>query len=809
MKHNANRILLVAIALMTPLAAHAGNYTWTGGGPEGTASSLVVAPWNPDTLYSVAWRNGLFRSDDRGANWSLVEGLRGFEYLQQVIFTSGSSPVMLVGSPRGVYRSVDQGITWSFVPIQGVGDLSVSLAARGDTVWALDFDGSLHQSLDAGASWIPRAQLTEPGTSVAIDPTTGRVQVSAGSGHTWSDDGDTWNSTSHPTSRVVKTVPGQPGVVWTAGFYGVHRSIDGGQTFQPMNDGLANYEIIEIAIPSVPGLPYLAGSYYNGLFRSEDGSSWVPVPIVDPRLRHAAGSTLALPGSSPRILTTVSVVDEPIDNWLAISDDLGETWPLRASGLLGDESIRVAIHPDNPETVWTLSGAFFGVGARLYRSDDRGETWRMQLEASLRTLAVHPGNPEILYVGGVDTGVWRSNDGGDTWDRRGEADVCCITNFALHPGDPNTLYVSTENFDTFEVSVRKSTDGGETWIPLVARGARVLLIDPADPETIYTGGDNFVFDLFRSEDGGQTWSSLGEFHGLQHGAIDPTDPMKIYLSVDSGVQVSNDGGQQWQHFPYPEIPFGQYGFKLDPLNPSHLYLGEGTLGPGRIFRSTDAGRTWNTTITTGPFTRITSIDVRGRDLWMSSDAGTYHLERLFLDVPAQVGIYPFVDATAMTGVTAGCGAGAYCPTASVTRAQTSVFLLRSHEGIEYLPPPSTGAVFADVPADAFAAAWIEELSDRGITGGCAPMLFCPDADVTRAQAAVLNLRTKNGDTYQPPPATGTMFADVPVSHYAAAWIEEFARQGYTAGCAPSLYCPDQAVTRGQMAVFLAAVFALL
>jgi hypothetical protein len=145
----------------------------------------------------------------------------------------------------------------------------------------------------------------------------------------------------------------------------------------------------------------------------------------------------------------------------------------------------------------------------------------------------------------------------------------------------------------------------------------------------------------------------------------------------------------------------------------------------------------------------------------------------------------------------------------VTRAQTSVFLLRSHEGIEYLPPPSTGAVFADVPADAFAAAWIEELSDRGITGGCAPLLFCPDADVTRAQAAVLNLRTKNGDTYQPPPATGTMFADVPVSHYAAAWIEEFARQGYTAGCAPSLYCPDQAVTRGQMAVFLAAVFALL
>jgi hypothetical protein len=53
-----------------------------------------------------------------------------------------------------------------------------------------------------------------------------------------------------------------------------------------------------------------------------------------------------------------------------------------------------------------------------------------------------------------------------------------------------------------------------------------------------------------------------------------------------------------------------------------------------------------------------------------------------------------------------------------------------------------------------------------------------------------------------------MFVDVPVSHFAAAWIEEFARQGYTAGCAPNFYCPEQAVTRAQMAVFLAAVFAL-
>jgi hypothetical protein len=125
------------------------------------------------------------------------------------------------------------------------------------------------------------------------------------------------------------------------------------------------------------------------------------------------------------------------------------------------------------------------------------------------------------------------------------------------------------------------------------------------------------------------------------------------------------------------------------------------------------------------------------------------------------------------------------------------------------PPPATGTLFTDVPADAFAAAWIEEIADRGITAGCGGGFFCPEQALTRAQAAVLSLRTRHGSSYEPPPATGTMFTDVPLSHFAAAYIEEFARQGHTAGCAPSLYCPEQAVSRGQMAVFLAGVFSLL
>jgi hypothetical protein len=60
----------------------------------------------------------------------------------------------------------------------------------------------------------------------------------------------------------------------------------------------------------------------------------------------------------------------------------------------------------------------------------------------------------------------------------------------------------------------------------------------------------------------------------------------------------------------------------------------------------------------------------------------------------------------------------------------------------------------------------------------------------------------------PPPATGTLFADVPANYWAARWIEQLAADGITGGCGGGNYCPDQPITRGEMAVFLATAFHL-
>ncbi len=131
----------------------------------------------------------------------------------------------------------------------------------------------------------------------------------------------------------------------------------------------------------------------------------------------------------------------------------------------------------------------------------------------------------------------------------------------------------------------------------------------------------------------------------------------------------------------------------------------------------------------------------------------------------------------------------------------------------YTPPPATG-VFADVPPGSlgghWAADWIEQLYRDGVTAGCTtnPLRYCPENPITRAEMAVYLLKARYGAGYTPPPASGRVFGDVPAGYWAAAWIEQLAAAGITAGCRGRDYCPERPVTRAEMAVFLVKTFDL-
>ena len=180
----------------------------------------------------------------------------------------------------------------------------------------------------------------------------------------------------------------------------------------------------------------------------------------------------------------------------------------------------------------------------------------------------------------------------------------------------------------------------------------------------------------------------------------------------------------------------------------------------------------------------------------------------FLDVPGRARLPPVRGDLVRRGITGGCGGGRFCPDAAVTREQMAVFLLTSKEPAGYVPPPCVTPRFADVPCSSPFARWINELAARGITGGCDANNYCPTAAVTREQMSVFLLSTFEGPGYTPPVCTTPTFSDVPCSSPFARWVNELAARGITGGCSPGLFCPTSPVTRGQMSVFLATTFGL-
>ncbi|MBV9028145.1 MAG: hypothetical protein JO311_05970, partial [Candidatus Eremiobacteraeota bacterium] len=199
-----------------------------------------------------------------------------------------------------------------------------------------------------------------------------------------------------------------------------------------------------------------------------------------------------------------------------------------------------------------------------------------------RALAVTgvPGQPNHFYFGAVDGGVWESNDAGRTWDPIFDReDVASIGAIAVAPSNPSVLYVGT----------------GE-----------------ADMRSDIAYGDG----MYRSADGGRTWSHIGLEDTKQIGAIvvDPRDANTVYAAAlghpyganaERGVFKSTDGGRSWSKVLYKDADTGATSLVMDPANPSVLYAAlwqtrrppwnvyPPSNGPGSgLYKSADAGATW-------------------------------------------------------------------------------------------------------------------------------------------------------------------------------------------------------------------------
>jgi peptidoglycan/xylan/chitin deacetylase (PgdA/CDA1 family) len=188
----------------------------------------------------------------------------------------------------------------------------------------------------------------------------------------------------------------------------------------------------------------------------------------------------------------------------------------------------------------------------------------------------------------------------------------------------------------------------------------------------------------------------------------------------------------------------------------------------------------------------------------------------FDDVPASHIFWRYVEALVAAGVTSGCSSSPalYCPDDAVSRDQMAKFLCKAAGKTELF---SAAPTFSDVPAGHPFYGWIQSLADAGSWGGSAPTSgcgagrYCPSQAVTRAQMAkFLCIATGRAPFESATPA----FSDVPASHPFSGWIERLADPGSwggtppTSGCGGGRYCPNQTVSRGQMAKFLVLAFGM-
>ena len=154
-------------------------------------------------------------------------------------------------------------------------------------------------------------------------------------------------------------------------------------------------------------------------------------------------------------------------------------------------------------------------------------------------------------------------------------------------------------------------------------------------------------------------------------------------------------------------------------------------------------------------------------------------------MPVNNPFYAFVEDLFHNEVTTGCAGGNYCPANPVTRAQMAVFLLKAPGAAGFIPAPVTGAAFPDVPAANPFAPWIEELVREGITAGCGGGNYCPDNPVTRQQMAVFLLKTRKARPTCRLQRRRLFGGRDPCPGTVCNFIEDLYNQNITGGCNPS------------------------
>jgi photosystem II stability/assembly factor-like uncharacterized protein len=319
---------------------------------------------------------------------------------------------------------------------------------------------------------------------------------------------------------------------------------------------------------------------------------------------------LALASCGQRSDTIVSIALHPTKSNIVYvatgeavykSSDTGVTWTRFAGELTRTRVISLAIDPKLSATVFAGT-----MGDGTYKSPDGGRTWyqfnagiqKGTISAIVNQIIFNPRGTEMVYAA-TTVGVFRSLDGGRNWVEQmdGMNEVNFVVSLAMDPQRPNVLYAGTTG------GVYRTVNAAQSWekksLGMVASDAKMasmalgvngLAVDPTNSDVVYAGTTK---GLYKSTDQGEQWVRIeGSIRDAYVSAIqmDPSQPSTLYLATSDRVQKSEDSGSTWQ----PKIngleATSIRSLQISPSNPQVLYVG--TNGGG-LYRSTDAGESWN------------------------------------------------------------------------------------------------------------------------------------------------------------------------------------------------------------------------
>jgi photosystem II stability/assembly factor-like uncharacterized protein len=391
------------------------------------------------------------------------------------------------------------------------------------------------------------------------------------------------------------------------------------------NWGVTSGRINAVAVSPADPRVVLVGASTGGVWRSADGGETF-APASDDQVDLAVGAIAFAPSDPSVVYAGMGDLDNGyVGTGVLKSTNGGLTWSrvsndsLPARGLVND----IAVDPSDPNRVYVAQVARLDASlntlfeAGFFFSADGGTSWTKTLGGNARNIAIHPANPQTLYlamrtaVNDSTGGIYKTTNGGLTWSKVYTSPYTLLTTrdirVAVTPSDPQRVYVYVgRTTGGVEARLEMSKDAGATW---TARGKTCvdagqfgyntyLYASPAAPDTLYAGAR----DIFKSTDGGLTWTNLTKSYtppfsdpcsfsyspqkskahpDQQSFAFSPDNPNVFYAGNDGGLYKSEDAGQSFRSL-NPTLSLTQFvHLSLHPTDPSVSYGGSQDNGTQR------------------------------------------------------------------------------------------------------------------------------------------------------------------------------------------------------------------------------------